>query len=136
MRTIKSQDDKVIVNAKKVLGVIISEYAKEWTIGAFDTWEGECTGFLGKYSTEKRALQVLEKLNEWLNVLQPEIDNTAKNITNILTELQADMDVDDILKMLKLGDISRCGELVNTLVISLKKMQCFCMPQDSEELDA
>ena len=73
MRTIKSQDGKMIVNAEKMLGNCVYENDGEWFISVFDTWLGDDTvGFLAEYSTEKRALRVLDMLNEWLTENAPQ----------------------------------------------------------------
>ena len=71
MRTIKSQDGKMIVNAEKVncfcVDKIEEAYEKNfclWRIYViFDAWTK-----IGDYSTEKRALRVLGDLNEWLTM--------------------------------------------------------------------
>ena len=66
MRTIKSQDGKMIVNAEKTADIGI----REWKASAVgDAWydiltDKDCR--IGKYSTEERALRVLHMLNEWL----------------------------------------------------------------------
>ena len=139
MRTIKSQGGKMIVNAEKLLCIIKNKVNTHKGYSAYciscSWWRSDFIE-IAEYSTEKRALRVLDMLNGWLNIMQPEIDSVAKNITDILTEIQANMDIDDVLKMLKHGDISRFGELVNNLMTSLKAMLCFQMPMDSEELDA
>ena len=73
MRTIKSQNGKMIVNAEKVQGICVCENDSKWRITAFDTWAGNDTvGLLGVYTTEKRALLVLNALNEWLCTLFPQ----------------------------------------------------------------
>ena len=77
MRTIKSQDGRMIVNAEKVNRFRVDEleegYEKEevyernfcrWRIFViFDVWTK-----IAEYSTEKRALRVLDELNEWLTM--------------------------------------------------------------------
>ena len=56
MRTIKSQDGKTIVNAEKSQGFYTNIYR------IYD----HSFGSIAEYSTEKRALRVLDMLNEWL----------------------------------------------------------------------
>ena len=78
MRTIKSQDGKMIVNAEKVnrfcVDKIEEAYEKNfclWRIYViFDVWTK-----IAEYSTEKRALRVLDMLNEWLTEYStPDLD--------------------------------------------------------------
>ena len=67
MRTIKRQDGMTIINAEKAMGICACENNNTWIITVFDTWAGDDTvGLLGTYSTEKRALKVLNNLNTWL----------------------------------------------------------------------
>ena len=69
MRTIKSQNGKMIVNAEKMLGNCAYENDGKWFISVFDTWsDDDKVGFLAEYSTETRALRVLDLLNEWLTM--------------------------------------------------------------------
>ena len=71
MRTIKSQDGKMIVNAEKANRFCIDKPEEEyeenfclWRIFViFDVWTK-----IAEYSTEKRALRVLDMLNEWLTM--------------------------------------------------------------------
>ena len=71
MRTIKSQDCKMIVNAEKAnrfcVDKIEEAYEKNfclWRIYViFNVWTK-----IAEYSTEKRALRVLDMLNEWLTM--------------------------------------------------------------------
>ena len=68
MRTIKSQDGKMIVNAKKLLSFSVRKIGsdKEYSVIA-DSWAyDESWITLGLYSTEKRALRGLDMLNGWL----------------------------------------------------------------------
>ena len=75
MRTIISQNGKMIVNAEKLIGVAIEKLDNvEYTLVAHDILRvdedcGETIGWpLGEYSTETRALRVLDMLNEWLTM--------------------------------------------------------------------
>ena len=71
MRTIVSQDGKMIINAEKANRFCIDKLEKEyeknfclWRIYViFDVWTK-----ITEYSTEKHALQVLNMLNEWLTM--------------------------------------------------------------------
>ena len=68
MRTIKSQDGKMIVNAEKLLSFSVrkSGMGKGYSVIA-DPWTyDESWLTLGLYSTEKRALRALDTLNEWI----------------------------------------------------------------------
>ena len=111
MRTIKSQDGKMIANAEKVLGNCVCENGGKWIITAFDTWAGNDTvGLLGTYSTEKRALRVLDMLNEW----------------QIMHEILVDKVIYDFFDRHDL----------EAMVKKIKQYNHFRMPQDSGELDA
>ena len=111
MRTIKSQDGKMIVNAEKVnrfcVDKIEEEYEKNfclWRIYViFNAWTK-----IADYSTEKRALRVLDMLNDWL--IQP---------------------CEAIFADITLSDAEKREQIFSRL----KKSQYFQMPQDSEELD-
>ena len=69
MRTIKSQDGKKIVNAERILSFNVGQYGDPWIIFALDSWAySDSLREIGEYSTEKRALRVLDMLNEWLTM--------------------------------------------------------------------
>ena len=115
MRTIKSQDGKMIVNAEKVNRFCVEEplpsdettqYENVWKIYMVErTWVK-----IAEYSTEKRALRVLGLLNEWL----------------IMHEILADKVIADFYDSNDLG----------SMIKSIKQYNQFIMPQNSEELDA
>ena len=119
MRTIKSQDDKMIVNAEKVNRFCVDKieegYEKNfclWRIFViFDVWTK-----IAEYSTEKRALWVLEKLNEWLN-------------QSTITTHQFESYAKAIEAAAKSGQYFQAR-------FNVIESACFVMPQDSEELDA
>ena len=66
MRTIKTWDGKIIVNAEKVLIASITNSVPPWIILELDTCHNSNEVRLAEYSTEERALRVLDELNEWL----------------------------------------------------------------------
>ena len=111
MRTIKAQDGKMIVSAERALSFNVRDINinNDWFIIA-DSWINEdswCN--IAKYSTEERALKVLDMLNEWLT---------------------SDKDILDIIlnRLLKESDCVEILKIVN-------HYNCFQMPQDNEELD-
>ena len=77
MRTIKSQDGEMIVNAEKLLSFSVRKIGsdKEYSVIA-DSWAyDEDWATLGLYSTEKCALRVLDMLNKWLTEYStPDLD--------------------------------------------------------------
>ena len=118
MRTVTSQDGKMIVNIDRIESIGITRHS-----GFEDGKEYECfyvtahkVGDLGKYSTEKRALLVLDMLNEWLKqstITTHQFESYAKAI-----EVAA-----------------KYGQYFQTS-FNVIESACFVMPQDSEELDA
>ena len=111
MRTIKSQDGKMIVNAEKLAH--ISFYKKTYETRHDDfrvkiLW-GEDYVYEAVYSTEARALKVLDMLNEWL-ILDRYI---------LVIKLN---------RFLKKSDYFEMDEIVN-------HYNYFQMPKDSKELD-
>ena len=70
MRTIKSQDGKTIVNAKKFVCVDTDESCRVFAWDPCCGHKGNITSvWLGKYFNETRALKALDMLNEWLTAV-------------------------------------------------------------------
>ena len=108
MRTIKSQDGKTIVTAEKSQGFYANIFRYPESKVQYRIYD-HSFGSIAEYSTEKRALRVLNMLNEWL--IQPG------------EAIFTDVDLNDDLKR---------EQIFN----KLKTQQLFIMPQDSGELDA
>ena len=107
MRTIKSQDGKMIVNAEKLLSTIQNKVNthKGYSVFVIRVSWWRCDFLeLAEYSTEKRALRVLDMLNNWLNMYFPQKPENP--------------------------DWEEWHEQC------LEKYPCFFMPPDGEELDA
>ena len=75
MRTIKSQDGKMIVNAKKLSCIIKNKVNTHKGYSAYciscSWWRNDFIE-IAEYSTETRALRVLDMLNEWLTENTPQ----------------------------------------------------------------
>ena len=112
MRTIKSQDGKMIINAERAWSFSVHDINGKgavWTIIA-DSWiNDDSWRTIAEYSTETRALKVLDMLNEWLTLDRYILDIKIK-------------------RRLKEKDYFECVELGNDY-------NRFQMPQDSKELD-
>ena len=70
MRTIKSQDGKMIVNAERILSFDTRYFDnRKYFVMVNDSWlENSEFRNLAGYTTEKRANRVLDMLNEWLTM--------------------------------------------------------------------
>ena len=121
MRTIRTQKGNEIINTKMVLsiGVFNSSLCdpdnndNTWTVVASCNWSisGTAVAYLGEYSTEERALESLDDLNEWI----------TKNKYMLHGEIKNYWKMDDYLTY---GYIHE----------SLEAYRSFQMPQDGKQL--
>ena len=120
MRTIKTQKGNEIINTKMVLsiGVFNSSLCdpdnnnNTWLVSCTWSVSGTAVAHLGEYSSEERALELLDELNEWLTKNKYMLHRAIKNYW-------------------KMDDYITYGFIQE----SIEDYSSFQMPKDNEELD-